>query len=181
MRRDQMEHILRAASSITNEREFVVLGSQALLAAFPELGAPLDKSMDLDIYPLHQPDAAALIDGTIGELSPFDETFGYYAHGIGPETAIMPSGWRNRSIRVQNENTGGACGICISPEDLALSKLAAGREKDLSFVSEMIRRHLVAPEKLGILLDEVEVAHRDAVRERLVRLVSAGSKSGPGA
>ncbi len=36
MRRDQMEHILRAAAAVTNERDFVVIGSQALLASLPQ-------------------------------------------------------------------------------------------------------------------------------------------------
>lgn len=172
MRRDQMEHILRAAASITNEREFVVVGSQALLAAVPGLGPPLDQSMELDLYPLRNPAAAALIDGTIGELSPFDETFGYYGHGVAPETAILPRGWRDRVITIQNENTGGACGICISPEDLAISKLAAGRDKDFSFVREMIRCGIVKPERLISLLGEVDGDARDLVRACLERLAS---------
>jgi hypothetical protein len=44
-------------------------------------------SQEADIYPLGDPAKSDLIDGTIGELSPFHETFGYYAHGVGPETA----------------------------------------------------------------------------------------------
>ncbi len=173
MRRDQMEHILRAAASITNEREFVVIGSQALLAALPDLGPPLDKSMELDLYPLNNPAAASLIDGTIGELSPFDETFGYYGHGVGPETAILPRDWRDRAITVQNQNTGDAVGICISPEDLALSKLAAGREKDLEFVSEMVARGIVQTERLGCLVDELEADARELTRGRIERIASA--------
>jgi hypothetical protein len=97
MRRDQMEHVLRAAAAITRERDFVVIGSQALLASVPELAPPLDQSMELDVYPLNNPAAADLIDGSIGELSPFGETFGYYAHGVGPETAILPRAWRDRA------------------------------------------------------------------------------------
>ena len=43
-----------------------------------------------------------MIDGCIGELSPFHETFGYYAHGIGPETAVLPAKWKTRLVRVTN-------------------------------------------------------------------------------
>ena len=64
-------------------------------------------------------------------LSPFHETFGYYAHGVGPETAMLPSGWRERVIRFESEHTGGTVGLCLAPEDLAVSKLLAGREKEL--------------------------------------------------
>lgn len=49
MKRDQMEHILRAAAAITRERDFIVLGSQALLAAVPELPPTLNQSMEIDL------------------------------------------------------------------------------------------------------------------------------------
>jgi hypothetical protein len=98
MKREHLEHILRAAAAVTNEREFVVLGSQSLLASVPDIRPPLDQSMELDLYPLHAPEAATLIDGTIGELSPFNETFGYYAHGVGPGTAVLPRNWRSRAV-----------------------------------------------------------------------------------
>jgi hypothetical protein len=170
MRIDQLEHILRAASAITNEREFVILGSQAILAACPEAKPPLDQSMELDIYPVNKPDAADLIDGTIGELSPFDQTFGYYAHGISPETVILPSGWRNRIITVQNENTNGATGLCISPLDLAISKLLAGRSKDLAFVRHMLDQQMIAIHDVLIVAEELEKDHQKLVESRLSRM-----------
>jgi len=171
MRRDQMEHILRAAAAITRERDFVVVGSQALLAAVPDLAPPLDQSMELDLYPLHRPEAADLIDGTIGELSPFDETFGCYAHGVGPETAVLPAGWRERVVVVENEQTGGARGLCISPADLAVSKLAAAREKDLNFVRVMIDRGIVQPGELIALLPELPDETAAPIRDRLNRML----------
>jgi len=167
MRRDQMEHILRAAAAVTNERDFVVIGSQALLASLTELPPPLNKSMELDLYPLANPAAADLIDGTIGELSPFDETFGYYGHGVAPETAVLPAAWRDRAVIVANENTGGARGICIGPADLAIAKLAAGREKDFMFVRAMISEGIVTADAIRQLTEELDDHHRDLVRERL--------------
>jgi len=139
----QLEHILRASGSITGCREIVVIGSQALLASFPDAPADLLGSMEVDCYPNDNPARADLIDGSIGELSPFHETFGYYAHGIGPETASLPAGWRGRVVRLQNENTGGTIGLCLSPADLAVSKLLAGREKDIEFVRAMLRAGVV--------------------------------------
>lgn len=170
MRRDQMEHILRAAAAVTNEREFVVIGSQALLAYHPDPPPPLSNSMELDLYPLTNPKAADLIDGTIGELSPFDETFGYYGHGVAPETAVLPPDWRDRSIIVENANTGGARGICIGPADLAISKLAAGREKDISFVRAMIQHGIVTADSLHQLAAMLDDRNRSLVGERLERI-----------
>ena len=95
----QLEHLLRAAGSISGCSELVVIGSQAILATAPDAPAALLVSMEADIYPLHEPAKADLIDGCIGELSPFHEAFGYYAHGVGPETAVLPPSWRKRWVR----------------------------------------------------------------------------------
>jgi hypothetical protein len=33
------------------------------------------------------------LDGAIGELSVFHQSFGYYAHGVDDTTATLPAGW----------------------------------------------------------------------------------------
>ncbi len=152
----QLEHILRASGSITGSREIVVIGSQSLLASFPDAPDDLIGSMEVDCYPNDNPARADLIDGSIGELSPFHETFGYYAHGIGPETASLPAGWSARVVRFQSENTGGTIGLCLSPADLAVSKLLAGREKDISFVRAMLRTGAVDETAIRSLATELK-------------------------
>src|SRR5437763_1568132 len=64
---------------------------------------------------------AAEIDGAIGDGSPFDSTFGYYAHGVGPETATAPAGWQERLVRVEvpargRQPTAVALGVPLLPE-----------------------------------------------------------------
>jgi hypothetical protein len=172
MNRRQLEHALRAAASVAAADELVVVGSQAILGAFPDAPAELLSSMEVDVYPLHAPERADLIDGSIGELSPFHETFGYYAHGVSPETAALPTGWRNRLVKVANENTGGATGWCISPADLAISKLVAGREKDMDFVRALLKHGMITVASVSDLLAEMPVNTTDAVRARLERLTS---------
>jgi len=76
MNRQELEHLIRAAGSITSCRDIVVLGSQAILAAFPNAPEELLVSMEADVYPLEAPELADLIDGSIGEISPFHNTFG---------------------------------------------------------------------------------------------------------
>lgn len=36
MRRDELEHIVRAAADVTGQKEFIVIGSQAILGQYPE-------------------------------------------------------------------------------------------------------------------------------------------------
>jgi hypothetical protein len=96
MKRTDLEHVIRAAAAISGEHEFVVLGASSLLATVPDPPAPLLRTRDVDLYPLRAPELAAVIDGSIGELSPFHEHFSYYAQGVGPETSILPQGWQSR-------------------------------------------------------------------------------------
>ena len=148
MRRSELEHLIRAAAAITDQYEIMIVGSQSILGAIPTPPDSLLESMEADIYPIHRPDLADLIDGLIGEGSPFHERFGYYAQGVGPETAILPTGWLSRVIQIQNRNTDLKVGLCLEPHDLAASKLAAGREKDWLFVEVMLRHNIVGADTL---------------------------------
>lgn len=143
MTRAQLEHILRAAAGITGADEFVIVGSQAVLGSYPNAPRPLTNSMEADLFTFRSPEDSNLIDGSIGEDSPFHQTFGYCAHGIGEETSTLPRGWKDRLVPVKSENTGGATGLCLEVHDLAVAKLAAGREKDLEYVSALFKHGLV--------------------------------------
>jgi hypothetical protein len=145
LRRVDLEHVLRAASAITNERDFIVVGSQAILGQFPNAPAELLVSAEVDIYPRDRHDLADLIDGAIGELSFFHDEFGYYAQGVGPTTATLPSGWEARLVVVSNDNTRGAVGHCLEIHDLLAAKYVASRDKDKRFCRDAIARGMVDP------------------------------------
>ena len=130
MKPSDLEHILRASKDVTGETEFIVIGSQAILGPFSDAPRALRESMEADLYPRFRPELAEAIEGSLGRYSQFDQTFGYFADGVSPNTATLPMGWEERLIRLTNENTGGAIGWCLDPHDLAFSKLAARREKD---------------------------------------------------
>ena len=146
MTRQQLEHIIRAAAGTADVRDIVVIGSQAVLATCPDAPAELTESMEADVFPKDAPERAIVIDGAIGEESLFHQTFGYYAHGVGETTATLPDGWRDRLVKLETASTMGAAGWCLEINDLAVSKLVAGREKDLNFVGALIRRKLASPE-----------------------------------
>lgn len=143
MTRLQLEHLIRAAGTIADDDDIVVIGSQAILGQFPAAPAELLVSREADVYPRSHPERADLIDGSIGEGSPFERVYGYFAHGVGPETAILPAGWQERLVVVSSANTRLVRGWCLEVHDLAIAKLAAGREKDLAF-AESVGRHRMA-------------------------------------
>jgi len=145
MTRAQLEHAIRAAGAICGDRELYVVGSQAILGAIPHAHADLLRSMEADIAPKNRPELEAVIEGSIGELSPFHETFGFYVDGVEIEGIVLPDGCEERTIVVDNPNTNGFRGLCLEPGDLAVSKLAAGRPKDLDFVRILLREGIVSP------------------------------------
>jgi hypothetical protein len=138
--RFQLEHVIRAAASIAQDSEIVVIGSQAILGSHPDAPAELCVSADADLYPRNHPERSDLIDGSIGELSPFHETYGYYAQGVGQRTAVLPEGWEDRLVTVP---TPAGRGLCLEPHDLVVSKYVAGREKDRDYARAALRHGLV--------------------------------------
>ena len=164
MTREQLEHLIRAAADIANDHEIVVIGSQAILGQFPDAPESMRVSIEADLFPRHHPERADVIDGSIGELSPFHHTFGYYAHGVGEETACLPKGWKERLVVIQNANTRGVKGLCLEVHDLLVSKAVAGREKDLDFLHDAAKHRMADPELLRRRLTTV---HLDpAVRKK---------------
>jgi len=146
-----------------------------VLGQFPQAPNELLVSIEADVFSLRDPADSDLIDGSIGEGSPFHQTFGYYAHGVSVETAVLPSGWQDRLVSVRNENTGGGTGLCLEIHDLAISKLVAGREKDVDFIGGLLRHRLV---KVPVIRDRLNKISLTPERlqiclARLDRLVNA--------
>jgi hypothetical protein len=171
VKRDQLEHIIRAASAVADDDEVIVIGSQAILAQFPDAPAELTQSLEADLYPKHHPERAELIDGALGELSMFHGTFGYYADGVSERTATLPAGWQDRLIPLRNENTLGKTGWCLEVHDLLISKYVAGRDKDLRFAAAAARHGLANRSTLleRLAVTEVDTAARDRIRMMVER------------
>jgi len=173
MTRTQLEHILRAAGAIAGVNELIVVGSQSILGQHPNAPSELLISMEADLFTLRNRSDAELIDGSIGEESPFHRTFGYFAHGVGVEAATLPGEWRQRLVPVNAPSVSGmtVVGLCLEPHDLAVSKLAAGREKDLAFVGTMLKHGLVRAHELRTRIQAIpDASVHDRILVRLKKL-----------
>jgi len=174
MKREQFEHTIRAAGAILGVNEVLVIGSQAVHACFDGVIPEAQRSIETDISALDDRDGskADLIDGSIGELSSFQETFGYYAQGVTPKTAILPDGWRKRLIPFLTPATNGVTALCLEPHDLWISKAVAGRTKDIEFCKALMKRNLVNVKTLQARLKKVRGLKpevRNAVANRIRR------------
>ena len=101
MNRAQLAHVVRAAATVTGDGDIVIIGSQSILGAADvgRLPEEVTMSMEADVAFRNDIDAskADAVDGAIGELSQFHETYGYYAQGVEISTAVLPAGWEDRA------------------------------------------------------------------------------------
>lgn len=162
MTREQLAHVLRAASRITGDPDVLVIGSQAILGTFNEADLPPETwiSIEADLAFLEDPDGSKslMVDGAIGELSSFHETYAYYSQGVDISVAILPDGWRDRLVPFRPQAALPAEAWCLEAHDLAISKLAAARHKDMVFTQALLEaqllRHPTLVERAGELSDD---------------------------
>ena len=165
MNREQLEHAIRAACDVANEDVVIVFGSQAILGQYPDASEQLRQSMEVDIAPgSNDPRAADLIDGALGEASPFNAAHGFYVHGLTLEAALLPAGWERRTVTVHGSGAGRGVGRCIEAHDLAASKLAAFRDKDRDFVRTLLAEGLVNARKVRLRVQQLSASRIPADR-----------------
>ena len=159
MKREQLEHVLRAASRVVGVRDLLVVGSAAILGTYDDedLPAAATRSDEADLAPFDDPDGGVsmAIEGSLGAGSAFHEQFGYFADGVDLSTAIVPSGWRDRLVLYETAGSEPGRGWCLEPHDLAVSKLVAGREKDFDFVGALGDAGLIDLEVVRLRLADV--------------------------
>jgi hypothetical protein len=184
VKRSELAHILRAASSLAKDPNILVIGSQSILGSFSEDELPNEatRSIEADVAFFDDPDEAKAdaVDGGIGEASLFHESYGIYGQGVGISTARLPSGWRDRLVPFDDPEASPTA-RCLDPHDLVVSKLVAGRQKDYEFARALLGVGIVDPHVLCIradLLPEVP-----GVSRRVVEWVRREAKrlgNGPG-
>lgn len=169
MNHEQFDHVVRAAGGVLGEDTLIVVGSQAILASVDRPPPAAARSIEVDVLPVDGDERKAdLIDGSIGEASMFQESFGVYAQGVGPTTAVLPSGWRDRLVAYRTPATGGVTALCLDPVDLVVAKLVANRSKDRDFCAELVLRSIVTADQVvdRLALLETSDAERATLADR---------------
>jgi hypothetical protein len=178
MKKQQVDHVLRAAGRITGEKHFIIIGSQSLHGKYPDLADDIVRSAEVDLMVKRDASRTEWLN-VIGQDSKFHEEFGYYADPVDENAATLPKGWKARLVNLPAGDTDGVTGLCLDPHDLAIAKYAAGREKDVVFTRELARRAIVSKDRLLALLDQTAVSEGmcQRIREQIARHFAAGSKN----
>jgi hypothetical protein len=166
MKKRQVDHVLRSAGRITGEKQFVIVGSQALHGKFPDLADEIVRSAEVDLIAKKNVARTDWLNA-IGQHSSFHEQFGYYADPVDENTATLPRGWRGRLVNLPPGDTDGVAGLCLDPHDLAIAKYVAGREKDVVFNRELVVRGIVSRVRLLGLLAVTPV---DRTKQEQIRV-----------
>lgn len=168
---DKLRYLLYEVGRRLKLKEVHVIGSAAIAATLP---APpegeLTATRDVDIIPPNDDQRLMdSIDLLMGEGSLLDEKTGYYAHGVSSETpTYAPRDWKSRTVDVSTSTT---VGHCMDLHDLVVSKLGAGRDKDLALARELAKLGHLKRETLVERLALVDCP--DAVRELMAARIAA--------
>ena len=181
LKREAIAHLVRAVAGVSGQSSFVMIGTGAVIAQLKHIPLDLMRTREIDIYPRGVPDAeelSTLIDGTLGEGSPFDQTFGYYAHGVGERTACLPDGWEERAIRFDAPGLAGVVCLCPEVNDIALSKICAWREKDRVWLEAGINTGVLSLDAMKARSRAITNPHAPDAAEIDRRITSAEEGAG---
>lgn len=145
-------HLVREAASLAPGKNFILFGSSSAFGKFPWLGNSIstyEQTLDADLVfePIDE-ETWILLQSALGKESSFFDTHGYYADINGPRAFdYFPADFRERLVPLPGvENV-----FALEPNDMAVAKLIAGREKDIRLLSMLLA---------GGYLDEATIRRR---------------------
>jgi hypothetical protein len=143
MNLDALFGLLGAARVLCGHREYVIVGSLAILAMQEVTAIPADMtlSIDLDCYTRDDPGRIFELQAKLGEGSPYHHDHGIYLDPVSPKLPTLPEGWEQRLIRLAR---GDLVAAFLDPNDAAVSKLARGEPRDLRWVRAGLKAQLIS-------------------------------------
>jgi hypothetical protein len=167
-----VERAVRAvATEFKTDRVFII-GSQAILLAWPDAPALMRTSPEIDLYPQNakewemqerekhpdaSPEASEQINALFGSGSLFHRTHGFYIDGVDEHTARLPDGWQARAVVRQVPVAGRmVTAIAPCPDDLIVSKLARLDDKDRAFIEAYYARQ---PLDVGLIEQRIALSN----------------------
>jgi hypothetical protein len=127
-----LQHLLRAAQALAEDRTFLVFGSAALLVRHPDLG----------------------LDEALGENRAYFRRHGYHADVLRDSIlSTLPRGWRERLLSIPT-----TAALALDECDVAAVKLWVGPAKDLALVRFLVQSGTIDPGTLRRRIEELPIS-----------------------
>lgn len=140
MNRPQLHALLRRAKELSGHREFVIVGSLAILGAVADPPDAMVLSIDVDAYMKADPARTGELCLALGQGSVFEDEYGYYLDPVSPNLPSFPEGWQDRLILI---DFGDVRAFFVHPDDVAVSKYVRGDERDMRWLREGLKSGLL--------------------------------------
>lgn len=134
-----LKHLSAVVAALAPGSSILIFGSSSAFASHPKLAETVSmyqNTQDADFVP--DPMDEMLFEylrDTLGKESRFFQVFGYYADINGPRAFdYFPAGFRDRLVPLP----GVANVFALEPNDMAVAKLIAAREKDIHLLSILL-------------------------------------------
>lgn len=172
MKKDQVVDAVKHIDKLLGETEILIVGSQSLHGAHPGVPDEILYSREVDMVLVTKSKLGNWLSEVVGPGTHFEYNNGYYIDHVflKDDFPILAKGWRDRVVKEIIDDKINVS--YLSPEDLAIAKLAAGRDKDILFVAGMIKKKLVDLDLVRSLAGTLDEEMGKAVIDRLDALPS---------
>lgn len=157
---NQLKKLIKNVVESTNQKNIMLFGSQVLYAKFENIdNENIVKSYEADFtlykYKNKQEleDFVDVVDGSIGELSQYHQTNGFYAEGVSSFNDSFPKNYKNRLINFQYSDNPKDIVQFMNIKDVAIMKLRRMDPKDHSFLEFCIEKELFKLEDIEKIID----------------------------
>ncbi|MGH9841425.1 MAG: DUF6036 family nucleotidyltransferase [Blastocatellia bacterium] len=170
MKKESLFDLIRRVTELSGVTLPIIVGSQTLYSLTDQVPQVVRGSLEADfLLAGDDSDARLIVNKELGVTSNFYDTYGYFADGLGLATVSLAPGWRER-LQPLKDDGGKTVAMCLEIHDLAVSKLIAGREKDMPFLCYLLDSQLIA---MSMFMERAatikETAWEGALIERLER------------
>jgi len=132
MKRDDLRRLFAEARRLSNETDYVVIGSLAALGYSDDVPPRMAASLDVDAWCKNDPGRVFELAGALGQGSAFDARHGYFLDPVSPRVATLPEGWEQRLVRIELE--AGLAAWFLEPNDAAVSKYSRMEPRDREWI-----------------------------------------------
>jgi hypothetical protein len=173
VKRWQFFDLIRRVRELTQITEPVIVGSHSLFAVTEFVPEIVDRSVEADfLLGQHGHEVMEMVRDNLGYTSDFYKQHGYFADPLGMAAVSFTPGWQDRLQPLKDDNDQ-IVARCLELHDLAVSKLIAGRDKDLIFLCDLLDSRMILMAALMERAETIrETAFEGALLPRLERFLN---------